>query len=108
MDEFQLLLLQLVLDIEKNSKKIGCYAYPKTIQSILTASEKSPIAQFFKDKNYYGYLDHKISIIRLSEILDGLVNEGYLSFLLSNGKKDMLVMKKHCGVVEKKLKLIGI
>ncbi|MBU9896902.1 hypothetical protein KSW27_11960 [Holdemanella biformis] len=87
MDEFKLLLLQLIKDIELQSKKIGCYAYPKTIRSILTASEKSKIAQHFKGKKYYGYVDHKMSLTKLSAMLDELVEEGYLTTILHNDKK---------------------
>lgn len=100
MDELKLLLLQLIKDVEQQSKKIGCYAYPKTIRSILTASEKSAIAQHFKGKKYYGYIDHKISLTQLSTMLDELVNEGYLSTMQHNDKKRYVSSQKEIPDVE--------
>lgn len=101
MDEFKLLLLQLIKDIELQSKKIGCYAYPKTIRSILTASEKSKVAQHFKGKKYYGYVDHKMSLTKLSAMLDELVEEGYLTTILHNDKKRYVSSQKEIPDVEK-------
>ena len=52
-DKLNTILVDFIKDIEILSKKVHCYAYPKTMRSILTAAEKSPIASNFSDKYYY-------------------------------------------------------
>lgn len=80
-------LIDMVKDLEKNSSMLHCFAYPKTIRSILTANENSPIACNFSNKTYYGIIRGKIPTKTISEILDELVSDGKLRSVIKNGKK---------------------
>lgn len=77
----------LVKDIESNSKELHCYAYPKTIRSILIGSPNSQIACHFSEKPYFGILKKKPTLSKIQKLFDTLVEEGNLSFEMHNGKK---------------------
>ena len=80
-------LLNLISDIEKMQRRIGCYPYPKTIRSILSASEFSPIAPHFSDKEYYGVLQERKSLLWITQLLEELIDEGYLRVEFYKEKK---------------------
>ncbi len=72
--ELNILLPQVIKDIEENSKKFGCYAYPKTIRSIINGVEKSAVAHHFSNKPYFGvYKDDKLSLNSIEIALEDLV-----------------------------------
>lgn len=109
-EDLNWLLIDVVKDIENKSKKIHCYAYLKTIRSILTAAEKSPIAPHFKEKKYYGQYNY-ISLNKLEKVLDNLCDEEKLTFVMHNGKKRYASIKDYEKGeldIEKKRKLIQI
>lgn len=87
-------LLDVINDIQLNQKKYNCYPYPKTIRSILSASEKSKIAHYFSDKNYYGIFKSKVSLMWIIELLNELVSEGYLYTEKHNDKNRYLLTQK--------------
>lgn len=86
-------LTEVISDIEENCERYHCYAYPKTIRSILTANEKSSIASHFMNKSYYGIIHEKISSKVISDLLDELEGEGKISSFIQNGKKCMFRLK---------------
>lgn len=86
-DSLKSVLVKIVYDIEENCESYHCYAYPKTIRSILTANEKSSIASHFMNKSYYGIIHGKIPSKVISDLLDELEGEGKISSVISNGKK---------------------
>lgn len=86
-------LLDVIKDIQINQKNYGCYPYPKTIRSILTASKKSMIAPHFSDKDYYGIFKEKVSLTWLIRLLDELVEDGFLYTEEHKNKKRYLRIK---------------
>ena len=80
------ILIDVVKDIEEKCRTVHCYAYPKTIRSILTAAEKSPIAPHFSDKYYYGKFSY-LSLGKLEETLLMLCNENKLCYTIHKDKK---------------------
>lgn len=86
-DELTNLLKQLIYDVESNCHLYRCYAYPKTIRSILTGSTFSEIAYHFSDKKYFGIFIDSIYLSEIINLLDRMCKEGIITYTISKNKK---------------------
>ena len=81
-------VLSILEDIQKVPKSKFCFGYPKTIRSILTASENSPFKEYFCDKEYYGMLNYKVPISAIEKVLEQMYEKGLVICVYTkNGKK---------------------
>ena len=81
------MIKRMIYDIESNCHLYNCYAYPKTIRSILTGSSLSSIAYHFSDKDYFGVFIDSIYLQELMNFMDRLCKEGVITYTISKGKK---------------------
>ena len=86
-NELTELIKELIFDIEENCKLYACYAYPKTIRSILTACTYSDIAHHFSDKEYFGIFQESIFLSQIIKILDKMCSDGMITYLEVKNKK---------------------
>ena len=86
-NELTSLIKQLIYDIESNCHLYRCYAYPKTIRSILTGSTYSEIAYHFNEKKYFGIFVDSIYLSEIIMLLDKMCGDEIITYTMSNNKK---------------------
>ena len=85
--ELTSLIKELINDIEQNCDIYRCFAFPKTIRSVLIASQYSDIAHHFRDKKYYGIFKNTIYLSHVIRILNRMCDEKYIYFVDVNNKR---------------------
>lgn len=83
-------ILQIVKDIENAPCSLHAYAYARTIRNILVGNPKSPTADFFKNREYYGSHGY-LRIDAVERYLKQLVQDGKLDEIYTeNGQHNIL------------------
>lgn len=71
------LLVAVVRDLEDTRYQINGYSYVRTIRNILVGNPDAIIAPNFKQKPYYGIVDH-LTLEETEKLLDNVANTNRL------------------------------
>lgn len=80
------LIIQMVKDLEKTRDDYRGYAYVRTMRNILVGKDDAVVAPLFKEKPYYGIVDH-MKLDELESIMDKLVNDNRLDIIYTDHGK---------------------
>lgn len=80
------IIIKMVNDLERTRDDYHGYAYVRTMRNILVGKEDAAIAPFFKNKPYYGLVDH-MKLDELERIMDSLVRDNRLDIIYTDHGK---------------------
>lgn len=80
------LIIQMVKDLEKTRDDYRGYSYVRTMRNILVGKEDAAVAPLFKEKPYYGLVDH-MKLDELEGLLDKLVIDDKLDVIYTDHGK---------------------